>query len=86
MRKNDVWSGYLQADDQISPVVRNARLETNSPKTIYLFNYVRGQFPECSREIFKPNLLDLLPDNVSLNELKSALKAAHKEFVSNRST
>jgi hypothetical protein len=82
MSKNDTWYGFLQAGDQSSPVVRDAKLETKNPKTIYLFNHVRGKLLEYSREVVEPKLRDLRPDDVPLNELKKAFKAARKVFVS----
>jgi hypothetical protein len=82
MSKNDTWYGFLQAGDQSSPVVRDAKLVTKNPKTIYLFNHVRGKLLEYSREIVEPKLRDLHPDDVPLNELKKAFKAARKVFAS----
>jgi len=86
MSKNDIWYGFLQAGKKSSPVVRDTRLETKNPKTIYLFNYVQGKFLEYSREMVEPKLQDLRADENLLNELKSAFKAARKVFVAGRST
>ena len=81
MSKRDTWFGYLQAGEHSSAVVRDSSLETKNPKTIYLFNHVRGKFLEYSLEVVAPKLRDMQPDDVSLTELKKAYKAARREFV-----
>ena len=86
MSKNETWYGFLQAGNKSSPVVRDARLETKNPKTIYLFNYVRGKFLEYSREIVEPKLQDLPADDKLLKELKSAFRTARKIFLASQST
>ena len=80
MGKDNIWYGFLQAGEKSSPVVRDAALETKSLKTVYLFNYTRGEFLEYSREIVEPKLRELNSDDVSLAELKRAFKAARKAF------
>jgi len=84
--KNDTWYGFLQAVGKSSPVVRDVRLETKNPKTIYLFNYAQGKFLEYSREIVEPKLQDLCSDDDLLKELKRAFKAARKVFVAGQGT
>jgi len=79
--RNDTWYGFLQAGKKSSPVVRDARLTTKNPKTLYLFNHVQGKFLEYSREIVEPKLRELPPDDNLLGELKAAFKAARKAFV-----
>ncbi|MGB5607247.1 MAG: hypothetical protein WBN51_12065 [Gammaproteobacteria bacterium] len=86
MSKNDIWYGFLQAGKKSSPVVRDSRLKTKNPKTIYLFNYTQGKFLEYSREIVEPKLQELRSDDNFLNELKIAFKTARKIFVADRST
>lgn len=86
MGKNAVWCGFLEAGKKSSPVVLDARLETNNPKTIYLFNYAQGKFLEYAHEIVEPKLRELRPDDVLLKELKSAFKVARKCFVAERTT
>lgn len=86
MSKNDIWYGFLQAGKKSSPVVRDTRLRTNNPKTIYLFNYAQGKFLEYSREVVEPKLQDLRSDEDLLNELKSAFRVARKVFIAGRST
>ena len=81
MSKNDTWYGFLDAGKKSSPVVRDSRLETSSPKTIYLFNYAQGKFLEYSREVVEPKLRDLPADDDLLEELRSAYKAARKVFI-----
>jgi hypothetical protein len=82
MSKSDIWYGFLQAGENSSPVVRDATLETKSPKTVFLYNYVRGKILEYSREIVEPKLRELAPGDVPLKELQSAFKAARKTFAS----
>ena len=84
MSKRDTWYGFLNAGSKSSPVVRDTRLVTKNPRTIYLYNHVQGKFLEYSIEIVEPKLRALGPDDISLEELKSAFKAARKVFVSER--
>lgn len=86
MTKKAIWYGYLQAGKKSSPVVLDTKLETRNPKTIYLFNFVRGKFLEYSRELVEPKLHDLDPDDNLLKELKRAFKAARKIFVVDQNT
>lgn len=86
MTKKAVWYGYLQAGKKSSPVVLDNKLQTRNPKTIYLFNYVRGKFLEYSREHVEPKLHDMDPDDNLLKELKIAFKAARKIFVVDQNT
>ena len=86
MSKNAIWYGFLKAGKKSSPVVRDTRLGTKNPKTIYLFNYAQGKFLEYSLEVVEPKLQDLRSDEKLLNELKSAFKVARKVFVAGRST
>lgn len=81
MSKSDTWFGYLQAGEHSSPVVRDFSLESKNPKTIYLFNYVRGKILEYSQEVVEPKLRDLQPEDAPLTELKKAFKAARRAFV-----
>ena len=84
MGKSPIWYGFLDAGQKSSPVVLDTRLETNNPKTIYLFNYVQGKILEYSREIVESKLKELQPDNELLKELKSAFKAVRNGFVAER--
>lgn len=83
MNKSDIWYGFLQAGEQSSPVVRDSSLETKNPKTLYLYNYVRGTFLEYSREIVEPKLREGTPEEMSLKELQKVFKAARKTFAPN---
>ena len=84
MGKSPIWYGFLDAGKKSSPVVLDTRLETDNPKTIYLFNYARGKILEYSREIVESKLKDLQPNDDFLKELKSAFKTARKGFVAER--
>ena len=84
MGNGNIWYGFLQAGEKSSPVVRDPALETKSPKTVYLFNYMRGEFLEYSREIVEPKLRELNSDDVFVAELKRAFKAARKSFSPGR--
>jgi hypothetical protein len=86
MTRKAIWYGYLKAGKKSSPVVLDTKLQTRNPKTIYLFNYVRGKFLEYSRELVEPKLHDLDPDDNLLKELKIAFKAARKMFVVDQNT
>ncbi|MGD2074218.1 MAG: hypothetical protein PVI91_00165 [Gammaproteobacteria bacterium] len=57
--KKNRWYGYLEAGASSSPVMRDNGLDTGSPKTVFLFNLVRGRILEYSREIVEPKLREL---------------------------
>ena len=84
MSKADIWYGFLQAGEQSSPVVRDTTLETKNPKTVFLYNHVRGKFLEYSREIVDAKLRELTPEDVPLKDLRNGFKAARKTFASNK--
>ena len=84
MSKNDIWYGYLQAGEKSSPVVRDDSIESKSRSTVYLYNHKRDAILEYSREIVEARLRELNPEEVPLEELKSAFKAARKTFMAGR--
>lgn len=84
MSKNDIWYGFLQAGAQSSPVVRDMTLETNSRKTVWLYNHARGKFLEYALEIVEPKLRELEDGDIPLKELDKAFNAARKTFASGR--
>ncbi|HXK56907.1 MAG: hypothetical protein KDI74_17195 [Gammaproteobacteria bacterium] len=84
MSKNDIWYGYLQAGEKSTPVVRDMSLETNSKKTVYLYNHKRGAILEYAREIVEPKLVELNTEEIPLDPIKSAFKAARKVFLAGR--
>lgn len=54
--RSSFWYGYLMAGERSSPVLRDNRLETGNPKTIYLFNLKRGEIIEKKLRELKPNV------------------------------
>jgi len=49
--KASLWYGYLNAGARSSPVLRDERLVTGNPKTLYLFNLVRSEILKYVHEI-----------------------------------
>ena len=75
------WYGYLNAGTRSSPVLRDARLDTGNPKTLYLFNLVRGEILEYAREIVEKKLRDLKPaESGFIAELDAGYKKARRNF------
>lgn len=85
MSKNDIWYGYLQAGEKSSPVVRDISLETNSKRTIYLYNHNKGVILEYALEIVESKLRELNSEDTPLDEIRRAFKAARKAFLAGRS-
>ena len=81
-KSNDsLWHGYLNAGDRSSPVLRDTRLDTGNPKTLYLFNLARGEILEYACEIVERKLRDLKPAESGLiAELNAAYKKARRNF------
>lgn len=81
MAKNSIWCGYLDAGAKSSAVVRDERLDTGNPDTIYLFNLARNEIIQYNRAIVEPKLRELSSgecDNVA--ELKAAYLRARRHF------
>ncbi|MGB5539223.1 MAG: hypothetical protein WBO37_03955 [Gammaproteobacteria bacterium] len=79
--KASLWYGYLNAGARSSPVLRDARLDTGNPKTLYLFNLVRGEILEYAREIVEPKLRELKPaESGFVADLDSRYKKARRNF------
>ncbi len=53
------WYGYLMAGECRSPVLRDGRLETGNPMTIYIYNLKRGERIEYALEIVEKKLREL---------------------------
>jgi hypothetical protein len=62
MSDNALWYGYLEAGERSTPVLRDRRLITGNPKTIYLYNLKRSAILEYTREIVEPKLRELKAD------------------------
>lgn len=80
-RKASLWHGYLDAGARSSPVLRDARLDTGNPQTVYLFNLVRGEILEYQREIVEKKLRELKAAETGLiAELDAGYKKARRNF------
>lgn len=81
MSDKHYWFGYLEAGEKSSPVLRDTRLETGDPDTLYLFNLNREAILEYKRAIIEPKLRGLNGEEKSLSKrLKSAYIEARSEF------
>ena len=79
--KASLWYGYLNAGARSSPVLRDARLDTGNPKTLYLFNLVRGEILEYAREIVEQKLRELKPaESGFVADLDAGYKKARRNF------
>lgn len=84
MAKTPLWCGYLEAGDRSSAVLRDERLETGNPNTIYLYNLNRDEILQYSRELVEPKLRELRDDESGLGEeLKNAYTKARRTFKFN---
>ena len=76
-----LWYGYLNAGERSSPVLRDDRLDTGNPKTLYLYNLARGQILEYSREIVEKKLREFKPDESGfIEELDAGYKKIRRTF------
>ena len=79
--KASLWYGYLNAGARSSPVLRDTRMDTGNPKTLYLFNLVRGEILEYAREIVDKKLRELKPaESEFIAELDTGYKKARRIF------
>ncbi|MCC6302909.1 MAG: hypothetical protein IT489_08940 [Gammaproteobacteria bacterium] len=84
MAKTPLWCGYLEAGDRSSAVLRDERLETGNPKTLYLYNLNRDEILQYSRDLVEPKLRELRGDESDLaEELKNAYTKARRTFKFN---
>jgi hypothetical protein len=81
-KKNALWMGFLDAGEKGSPVVRDPKLNTGNPATIYLFNLMRGRILEYRKEVVEPKLRELSPEESSMvTPLQDAFSEARKDFT-----
>lgn len=79
--KQQPWFGYLEAGAKSSPVVRDERLNTGNPDTVYIFNLARGEIIEYRRSIVEAKLREFKPAEAEvLPQLKAAFGEARKSF------
>lgn len=79
--KAPVWYGYLDAGLRSSPVLRDACMDTGNPKTLYLFNLIRGEILEYAREIVEDKLRELKPaESGFVADLDAGYKKARRNF------
>lgn len=82
MSDKQYWYGYLEAGSKSSPVLRDNRLDTGNPETLYLFNLNRGEVLEYKRTIIESKLRDLGSDEKALSKsLKAAYIEARNSFI-----
>jgi len=79
---NDTLSfGYLEAGKKSSLVVMDHSLSTGHPRTVYVYNYVRGKILEYRRDIIESKLRELEGDERELvQQLKQAYYHARQGF------
>lgn len=83
--KSSLWHGYLEAGSRSSPVIRDERLETGNPKTVFLFNLSRSEILEYSRDIVEPKLRELKStETKTARELDAAYTEARRNFKDRR--
>jgi hypothetical protein len=83
--KSSLWYGYLEAGNRSSPVIRDERLETGNPKTMFLFNLARSEILEYSRDIVESKLRELKSgETKTVRELDAAYAEARRNFKDRR--
>lgn len=81
--KASLWFGHLNAGARSSPVLRDARLDTGNPKTLYMFNLKRGEILEYAREVVEQKLRELKPaESEFIGKLDAGYKKARRNFNS----
>lgn len=82
MKNQELWYGFLEAGTKSSPILISSILDTNSEKTVYIYNLNRDSIIEYQRQIVEPKIRELNADESNLIEdLVSGYKAARKNFV-----
>ncbi len=82
MSDNPIWTGFLEAGDKSTLVVRDPRLDTGNPKTIYLYNHRRGAFLEYAAAIVEPKLRELTAEEQKQShELLKAFRKCRELFT-----
>lgn len=76
------WFGYMEAGEKSSPVLRDSRIDTGNPETLYLFNLKRNEILEYRRDIIEPKLRELnTEEQASCGELKTTYVEARSRFT-----
>ncbi len=82
MNEKHYWFGYMEAGEKSTPVLRDQRIDTANPDTIYLFNLKRNEILEYRRDIIEPKLRELSGDEQALcSELKTAYVECRSHFT-----
>lgn len=82
MSEKHYWCGYLEAGEKSSPVLRDSRIDTDNPETVYLFNLKRNEILEYRRDIIEPKLRELNGEEQALSsELQSAYGKVRSSFT-----
>jgi len=80
-KQKKLWFGFLEAATKGSPVVRDATLETGDPKTLYLFNYMKGKILEYRRDIVSNKLREFAAEELAMvPQLRKAYKEVREHF------
>ncbi len=82
MSDKNYWFGYMEAGEKSSPVLRDKRIDTGNPDTLYLFNLKRNEILEYRRDIIEPKLRELNNKEQPLSEkLHSAYIEVRSHFT-----
>lgn len=68
MSTDRFWFGFLDAGDRSTAVLRDDKISTGNPDTIYLFNLSRREIIEYKRSIVEPKLRELKNSEKALEE------------------
>jgi hypothetical protein len=81
MSENSLWYGYLEAGAKSTAVLRDPKLDTGNPATMYLFNLARREILEYRRDIVEGKLRELGKDEAGLAaQLKAQYGEARRTF------
>lgn len=80
-KSKKLWVGFLEAGAKGGPVVRDPGLDTGDPKTVYLFNFMKGKILEYRRDIVEVKLRELETEELAMApELRKAYKQVRETF------
>jgi len=85
MSTKDIWYGVLEASEKSAPVVRDLSIQSGNDR-LWLYNHARNSFVEYSQAIVEPKLRELNENDIPLDELDRAFRAARQAFAAARKT
>ncbi len=78
MSKQNLWYGFLEAEERSSPVIIDNSMDTGEKRTVFIYNHSKKEILKYVREVVEPKLRELTDKE---KELEASMKKGFTESL-----